>query len=381
MVSDTQVLVVGAGPVGLFMAAELCRHGVSCRVIDKNDGPTDDTRASGIQARTLEILDSVGLADEFVQAGRTCHGSYTYTSAYERISFLSFDELDSPFPFTLQLQQSKTERFLSRYLASLQKEAERRVELLSFEQDDDGVSANLRYVDDKEETVRASYLVGCDGAHSTVRHALGVSFEGEPYPTDFVTADVHVEWDLPRDQFSFFIAPQGILIFLPLAGKRASIVADIGPGQGDHPPQGEPSLEKLQSIFNERCPGGVLSDPVWKVYYRVHCRQADPYHFGRVFLAGDAAPVVLGADRLDVVEVGGLAVGKLGLHERGNLLVRHLLLPRSLLVLLEDVIPRRADAHRQLLPGAPGTRLRFAGLVLCHGLVTSIGAASSGSLS
>ena len=342
MVSDTQVLVVGAGPVGLFMAAELCRHGVSCRVIDKNDGPTDDTRASGIQARTLEILDSVGLADEFVQAGRTCHGSYTYTSAYERISFLSFDELDSPFPFTLQLQQSKTERFLSRYLASLQKEAERRVELLSFEQDDDGVSANLRYVDDKEETARASYLVGCDGAHSTVRHALGVSFEGEPYPTDFVTADVHVEWDLPRDQFSFFIAPQGILIFLPLAGKRASIVADIGPGQGDHPPQGEPSLEKLQSIFNERCPGGVLSDPVWKVYYRVHCRQADPYHFGRVFLAGDAAHVVtnIGGQGMNVGMQDAYNLGwKLGLVLNGKAPAR----------ILDSYHPERHRAGRDML--------------------------------
>ena len=74
MTSDTQVLVVGAGPVGLFMAAELTRHGVSCRVIDKNDGPTDDTRASGIQARTLEILESIGLADEFIQAGSICPG-------------------------------------------------------------------------------------------------------------------------------------------------------------------------------------------------------------------------------------------------------------------------------------------------------------------
>jgi len=78
--TDTQVLVVGAGPVGLFMAAELNRHGVSCRIVDMNDGPTHDSRAASIQARTLEILDSVGLADEFVQAGNICHAKASYNS-------------------------------------------------------------------------------------------------------------------------------------------------------------------------------------------------------------------------------------------------------------------------------------------------------------
>ena len=192
MAADTQVLVVGAGPAGLFMAVELMRHGVSCRVIDENDGPTNDTRATvGIHARTLEILESIGLADEFINAGNVCHGAGVYTSAYARISYLSFDELDSPFPFHLMLEQSKTERLLSRHLASLGMQEERRAELLSFEQDDDGVTARLRRSGGYEENVRASYLVGCDGAHSTVRHALGVPFAGEPYPTDFVAGDVH----------------------------------------------------------------------------------------------------------------------------------------------------------------------------------------------
>src|SRR2546430_16023851 len=98
MATDTQVLVVGAGPVGLFMAAELNRHGVSCRIVDKNDGPTHDSRAASIQARTLEILASVSLADEFVQAGNICHAAATYTSDHKLIKYLTFDELDSAFP-------------------------------------------------------------------------------------------------------------------------------------------------------------------------------------------------------------------------------------------------------------------------------------------
>jgi 2-polyprenyl-6-methoxyphenol hydroxylase-like FAD-dependent oxidoreductase len=134
MTTDTQVLVVGAGPVGLFMAAELNRHGVSCRIVDKNDGPTHASRAASIQARTLEILDSVSLADEFVQAGNICHATVTYTSDHKLIKYLTFDELDSAFPFVLQLPQSQTERMVARYLTRLGTEVERRVELVAFEQ-------------------------------------------------------------------------------------------------------------------------------------------------------------------------------------------------------------------------------------------------------
>src|SRR5215472_10322334 len=122
MATNTQLLVVGAGPAGLFMAAELNRHGVSCRIVDKNDGPTHDSRAASIQARTLEILDTVSLAEEFVQAGNICHAAATYTSDtsdHKLIKYLTFDELDSAFPFVLQLPQSQTERILARYLARL----------------------------------------------------------------------------------------------------------------------------------------------------------------------------------------------------------------------------------------------------------------------
>jgi len=291
MATDSQVLVVGAGPAGLFMAAELNRHGISCRIVDKNDGPTHDTRAASIQARTLEILDSIGLADEFVQAGNICHAAATYTSDHKLIKHLTFDELDSTFPFVLLLPQSQTERIVAHYLARLGTEVERRVELVAFEQDEDGVRATLQSPDGGQETAHVSYLVACDGAHSPVRHALGVSFSGDDYPTDFMTADVQVDWKLPRDEQAFFFAAEGMLASFPLPRGRAALVADIGLAQGDHPPLGEPALDDLQAIFTARTPGGVLSDPIWKVYYRVHCRQAERYHVGRVFLVGDAAHV------------------------------------------------------------------------------------------
>src|SRR5262249_7338757 len=265
MATDSQVLVVGAGPAGLFMAAELNRHGIFCRIVDKNDGARHATRAASIQARTVEILESIGLADELLQAGNICHAAATYTSEHKLIKHLTFDELDSAFPFVLLLPQSQTERTMARYLARLGTEVERRVELVAFEQDEDGVRTTLQYPDGGQETAHVSYLIACDGAHSPVRHALGVSFSGDDYPTDFMTADVQVDWKLPRDEQAFFFAAEGMLASFPLPRERAALIADIGLAQRDHPPLGEPALEDLQAIFNARTPGGVLSDPIWKV--------------------------------------------------------------------------------------------------------------------
>ena len=342
MATDTQVLVVGAGPAGLFMAAELKRHGVSCRIVDKNDGPTRDTRAAAIQARTLEILESVGLADEFVQAGNICHAKATYTSDHKLIKYLTFDELDSAFPFVLQLPQSQTERMVAGYLARLGTEVERRVELVAFEQDEDGVRATLRRPDGRQETANVSYLVACDGAHSTVRHALGVSFAGDDYPTDLISADIQVDWNLPRDEQLSFFAAEGMLTIFPLPKGRAAIVADIGPAQGDHPPPGEPALEDLQAIFDARTPGGVLSDPIWSVRYRVHGRQAERYQVGRAFLVGDAAHVCS--------NIGGQGMNT-GMQDAYNLgwKLGLVLNARSPASLLDSYHPERHQAGRDML--------------------------------
>src|SRR5262249_3022869 len=150
--------------------------------------------------------------------------------------YLTFDELDSAFPFVLQLPQSQTERILARYLAHLGTEVERRVELVAFEQDEDGVRATLQPADGEQETAHVSYLIACDASHSPFRHALVILFCGDDYPPVFMTADVQVDWKLPRDQPAFFFAAEGMLAFSPLPRGRPPLAADIGPAQGDHPP-------------------------------------------------------------------------------------------------------------------------------------------------
>jgi 2-polyprenyl-6-methoxyphenol hydroxylase-like FAD-dependent oxidoreductase len=250
--------------------------------------------------------------------------------------------LDSAFPFVLQLPQSQTEHILARYLARLGTEVERRVELVAFEQDEDGVRATLQPADRGQETAHVSYLIACDGAHSPVRHALGVSFAGDDYPTDFMTADVQVDWKLPRDQHAFFFAGDGMLAFFPLPRGRATLAADIGPAQGDHPPLGEPALEDLQAIFSARTPGGVLSDPIWRVYYRVHCRQAERYQVGRVFLVGDAAHVSS--------NIGGQGMNT-GMQDAYNLgwKLGLVLNARSPASLLDSYHPERHQAGQEML--------------------------------
>src|SRR5262249_13684797 len=276
------------------------------------------------------------------QAGNVCHAAATYASDHKLIKYLTFDELDSAFPFVLQLPQSQTERLVARYLARLGTKVERRVELVAFEEDEGGVRATLQPADGGQETAHVSYLIACDGAHSPVCHALGVSFSGDDYPTDFMTADVHVDWKLPRDEQAFFFAAEGMLASFPLPRERAALVADIGLAQGDHPPLGEPALEDLQAIFNARTPGGVLSDPIWKEYYRIHCHQAERYQVGRVFLVGDAAHV--GSN------IGGQGMNA-GMQDAYNLgwklgLVLNARAPASL---LDSYHPERHQAGRAML--------------------------------
>ena len=293
MVSHTQVLVVGAGPVGVFMAAELCRHGVSCRIIDMNEGPRDNARASVIQPRSLEILGALGIVDGFLDAGVICPDVVITTPDLKPLRTVSSDALDSPFPFSLSIEQSKTERLLLRHLARFGLEVERRVSLRHFVPDDSGVTAVLDHHDRSEETVRCQYLVGCDGAHSTVRHTLGVAFEGETKTDVFAIAEARLDWhvSLPSNQIRFFVSDAGQIFYGPFAEGRCLFSADYHLSPGELSPPAEPSLEDLETILATRTPGATLREVYWKDFFHVNIRQAARYSIGRVFLAGDAAHV------------------------------------------------------------------------------------------
>ena len=293
-------LVVGAGPVGLMMAGELARHGLSCRVIDGNDGPSTTSKALAVHSRTLEIFEDIGALDEALARGRRIHANNVYADD-KRLLHVELDELDAPYPMVLDLPQSDTEEILERLAASRGVKVERRTRLTALAQDESGVRATL---DDGREEVRARWLLGCDGAHSTARHALDVTFDGAPYDSVWLAADVALDSVLPDDEFHAFLSPEGALAVFPLPSpSRARIIYDRpgdaaaagAPAAGKPAPPSPvapPTLEEVQVALSARTRlRATISDPRWLVGFRIHRRIASSFRKGRVFLAGDAAHI------------------------------------------------------------------------------------------
>ena len=288
--SSVPALVVGAGPVGLTMAAELTRYGVGCRLIDKNPTPNDKSKALVLWSRTLELLQKTGPVEAFLRAGRTIDGASMYGQG-RRLAHIELDDVASPYPRPLMLPQCDTERLLAEHLASQGLRAERSVELVGFDQSGDAVVATLAHADGRRELVNCQWLLGCDGAHSTVRHALGIDFAGSAEQNDWILADVHVEGPVVDNEVSVFWHEEGVLIFFPITADRFRIVADIGLARSLERPA-DPTLEEVQRVLDARGPGGItLSNPVWLAGFRINERKVSDYRHGRVFLAGDAAHI------------------------------------------------------------------------------------------
>src|SRR5215213_6333796 len=291
--SEIDVLVVGAGPTGLVMASELAARGVSGRIIDRAPVRSERSRALVVQARSLELLQKMGVADELVARGRRTIKATPFVEGRPAAN-LEFGDIgvdDTPYPFLLFVSQAETERVLEKHLESLGAKVERPVELLSFEGDAEGVSARLRHGDGRQETARVRYLVGADGAHSTVRHTLGLSFKGDAYPQDFVLADTEIDWSGEDDRLYFFLSRKGLIAVFPLAGP--STYRLIATRAEDAPlDAGDPTLEEVQQLATELCPLPVrLYDPSWLARFRLHHRGVDSYRAGQAFVAGDAAHI------------------------------------------------------------------------------------------
>jgi 2-polyprenyl-6-methoxyphenol hydroxylase-like FAD-dependent oxidoreductase len=300
----TEVLVVGAGPVGLTLAAELVRHGIRCRIIEKLPKPSPYCRALGVTPRTLEVWDDMGIARRMIDAGIWITGlrSVIYPHA-PTDELLELDNL----PYSqLGLPQYETERLLTEHLNQFGLEVERAVTLTSLEQDEKRVEVQLEHMNGRTERTRFQYVVGCDGAHSTVRHAVKIPFEGEAFPMLFMLGDVQIAWELPRGMALRALrlvednAPDMfIAIPLPEPGRyRVSMLAPsehAKSGGTDHGIQSElpgPDLTQLQAVADgllpERPP---LSDLRWSSMFRISMRLAKAYRVGRVFIAGDAAHI------------------------------------------------------------------------------------------
>jgi 2-polyprenyl-6-methoxyphenol hydroxylase-like FAD-dependent oxidoreductase len=284
------VLVVGAGPVGMTMASELARYGVPVRIVDKAAQRTDKSKALVVWSRTLELLDRGGGSAPFVDAGFKAE-AVNIIAGDKVIGRVSMESVQSPYPYGLMIPQSETERLLEERLHDVGVDVERRVELSTFKSSADGVEAALRHADGHEEAVSADWLVGCDGAHSAVRHGLGASFAGETLNSDWMLADVHMTgYPCPDSEVSVYWHRDGVFVIFPISPGRYRVVADLPPAGSELPPT--PTLEQVQAIVDRRGPSGLKAfDPIWLAGFRINGRKVASYRWGRVFLAGDAAHV------------------------------------------------------------------------------------------
>ena len=285
---DCQVLVVGAGPTGLVLAAQLLARGIDTRIVDKGDGPARESRAVSVHARTLELLDTMGLADAFIEHGQ-CVRRFRMYAGHRSLLNLDMTRNGSRYGFILNLAQSETERLLRSRVHELGGTIEQRSELAGLCPRGDGVDATLRFAGGRETEIRAGYVVGCDGAHSRVRHELGLAFAGQPYPGDFLLADVALDGVGREDSSHLFFRPDGRgLVCLPMARHRWRVVM-ANAGERDGRP---PTLEEIQEQVRQRAPWPItVSDPGWLACFRCQLRSTTAYRRGRVLLAGDAAHI------------------------------------------------------------------------------------------
>jgi 2-polyprenyl-6-methoxyphenol hydroxylase-like FAD-dependent oxidoreductase len=286
------VLIVGAGPTGLALAAELAAHGIRPRLVDRKRDRVHESRALAIQPRTLEVLAGLGITDQLIEHGNQAVQLRLHARGGETaVPLFDLGLADTAYPYLLFLSQAETERILAEHLGAADVTVERTVEVSDLAPGGDVVSTVLRHRGGRQEHISARYVVGCDGAHSTVRAAAGIGFEGSSYPQTFVLADAEADGIAP-DAAHAFLSEQGMLFFFPLGSPASWRLLAMRPTGDPTQPDAPVTLAEVQALADAYTGGAVqLRDPVWMANFRLHHRAATRYRAGRVFLAGDAAHV------------------------------------------------------------------------------------------
>jgi 2-polyprenyl-6-methoxyphenol hydroxylase-like FAD-dependent oxidoreductase len=285
------VLIAGAGPTGMMAAIELSRFNIPVRLIEKKAEPETTSRAIGVQARTLELLEQRGLASSLVKLGNPGFAFSNYGDG-KRIFRLEFDRISSKYNYLLFVSQAETENVLREALDKAGVMIERNLTFLALGQADRDtkLTAVLQHRDGSLEQFECSYLIDAEGAHSTARGTVGLHFEGKSLIEDYALGDLHVDGDLVETDFHIFSSEHGFISLFPMGGRRFRLMAS---NPISEPSQGTgPSLEELQQIYDQRAHiPARFRDMSWSSWFRINSRMVNRLQVGRVFLGGDSAHI------------------------------------------------------------------------------------------
>lgn len=289
--NDISVLIIGAGPTGLMMANQLAMRGIDYRIIEKKLKPSYRSKALAIQARSLEIFQQMGLVNEFLQEGEIAADVSMIVRGKIAgvINLTNIGQNLSPFPYLFILEQSKTEQILIKNLEKLDKKIEWGTELIKITQTQDQAVANIRLANGEIIEITSDWVVGAGGAHSPLRHAMNVSFDGAAYEQKFLLTDAKVDWDLSYEGLKICLDAKSFGGFFPMKGsQRYRVIGSIPVNREAEDLDFKDIKEVMENAFHFPI---SLSDSRWHAVYKLHHRCVNKFREGRFILAGDAAHI------------------------------------------------------------------------------------------